>query len=208
MIKTPINSILFCWMSACLLIGFVETAHCADKTLDESNFRILGLFIGNCAPQDIYSKLGPGITIKDEARPDVTQVCYVSDKDETLILFAFEYFQCSGFRLLSQKKKFYKWHFCEKSPLVSGHLATESGINLGMRRSRMKAILGAPQGESDENLTYVYEWKQKGNPSETKRDSPDSRDAKIAPDRTVKATIRAEFSDAKLISFDLSKSMQ
>jgi hypothetical protein len=43
------------------------------------------------------------------------------------------------------------------------------------------------------------------NIAETERDSPDSRDATEAPDRTVKATIRAEFSETGLILFDVSK---
>ncbi len=80
-------------------------------------------------------------------------MCYVSDRDETLILFSFENSQCSRIRLLSQKKKFYKWHFCEKSPLVSKHLATKSGIKLGMSKGGLKAILGSPRSESDGNLT-------------------------------------------------------
>jgi hypothetical protein len=203
-----IHSILFTWVSACLVFYFVEPAQSADKTLDQSNFRILGLFIGDCASQDIYSKLGPGIAFKDAAEGDETQVCYVSDKDETLILFSFENFQCSRVRLLSQKKKFYKWHFCEKSPLVSKHLATESGIKLGMSKSGLKAILGAPQGESDGNLIYAFEWKRKRNTTETQRDSLDSSGAKQSPHMTLKTTIRAEFSDAKLILFDVSKRMQ
>ena len=205
MLKTLINSILFFWMSACLLFYVVETAQAADNTPGESNFKILGLFIGDCAPQDVYSKLGPGISFKDGAKADLTQVCYVSDRDETLILFSFENFQCSRIRLLSQKKKFYKWHFCEKSPLVSKHLATESGIKLGMSKSGLKAILGAPRSESDGNLTYAVEWMLKRNTAETGRDSVA---VKEAADRAVKVTIRAEFSDTGLISFDVSKSMQ
>jgi len=188
MIKTLLNSILFFWVSACVLINFVETAHPADGTLDESNFKILGLIIGDCAPRDVYSKFGPGIVFKDSAEKEETQVCYVSDKDE---LFSFENSQCSGVRLLSQKKKFYKWHFCETSPLVSRHLATDSGIKLGISKSRLKPILGAPPSESDESLIYVYEWRLKRNTNEV-------------TDRTVKAAITAEFSNTRLISFDVS----
>ena len=191
-----------------LPVKFVETAYSADKTLDESNFRILGLFIGDCAPQDVYSKLGPGISFKDEANADLTQVCYVSDKDETLILFSFENFQCSRIRLLSQKKKFYKWHFCEKSPLVSRHLATESGIKLGASKSELKAILGAPHSESDKNLTCAYEWKQKMNKTENGEAGQHSKDVKKNPHRTVRATIRTEFSDTGLISFEVSRYSQ
>lgn len=191
MIKTLLNSILFFWVSACVLINFVETAHPADGTLDESNFRILGLSIGDCAPRDVYSKFGPGIVFKDSAEKDETQVCYVSDKDETLFLFSFENSQCAGVRLLSQKMKFYKWHFCETSPLVSRHLATDSGIKLGISKSRLKTILGAPFSESDESLIYVYEWRLKRNTNEV-------------TDRTIKAAITAEFSNNRLILFDVS----
>jgi len=58
-------------------------------------------------------------------------------------------------------------------------------------------ILGAPQSESDENLTYVYEWK-------LKRNTVNSQDPKEAPHKTVKAAITAEFSNTRLISFDVS----
>ena len=47
--------------------------------------------------------------------------------------------------------------------------------------------------------------KQKRNTIETERDS---RAAEKAGYKTVKITIRAEFSEAKLIIFDVSKSMQ
>ena len=191
-----------------LPVNFVETAYSADKTPDESNFRILGLFIGDCAPQDVYSKLGPGISFKDEANADLTQVCYASDKDETLILFSFENFQCSRFSLLSQKKRFYKWHFCEKTPLISKHLTTASGIKLGMSKSELKAILGAPHSESDENMSYAYEWKQKMNKTKNGEAGQHSKDVKKNPHRTVKATIRTEFSDTGLISFEVSRYSQ
>ena len=180
---TLTNPILFFLMSACLLIGFVETAQPTDKALDESNFGILGLIIGDCAPRDVYSKFGPGIAFKDAAQADVSQVCYISDRDETLILFSTKSSKCTGFKMMSQKKRFYKWHFCEKSSLVSKHLTTGSGIKLGMSRNQLKAILGPPERESNSLLNYVF-------------------------DRDRKTTIRAEFSDAGLISFDLLKIKQ
>ena len=82
-------------------------------------------------------------------------------------------------------------------------MATESGIKLGMSKSRMKVILGAPQNESDEIVNYVYEWKQKMNKAEMERASQYIKDIKNNPFWTVKATIRAEFSDGGLISFDV-----
>ena len=196
--------ILFIWVLACLLFSYIEAARAADKTPYQSHFTILGLVIGDGTSEDIFSRLGPTIPIKD----DVNQLCYVSDKDETLIIFTTESSQCTGFKMMSQKMKFYKWHFCEKSPLVSKGLATVSGIKLGISKSRLKAILGTPRNESDKNLDYVYEWQQKQDPAETKSDLQGSREAIDGPYRMVKATIRAQFSDDRLISFDLSKISQ
>jgi hypothetical protein len=208
MMKISLNSVSFFLVFVSLFLNCAEAAHAADKKLDKSNFTTLGLVIGDCTSQDIYSKLGPGIPFKEDANPDLTQVCYVSDRDETLILFYSEYSQCFRLKVMSQKKKFYKWHFCEKSPLVSKHLATASGIKLGMSKSRLKAILGTPRNESKKNLNYAFEWKQKMSKTEFERVSQYIKDVKKNPYWTVKATIRAEFSDAGLISFDVSKISQ
>jgi hypothetical protein len=62
--------------------------------------------------------------------------------------------------------------------------------------------------ESNENLNYVYEWKQKMDQAEIEKASQYSKDVKNNPFGTVKATIRAEFSDAGLISFDVLKYSQ
>ena len=164
---------------ACLFLSFIETTGAADKTPSQSNFTIVGLDIGDCTVQDIYSKLGPTIPVRDDAN----QLCYVSDRDETLILFSLENSKCTGFKMMLQKKRFYKWHFCDKSSLVSKHLTAGSDIKLGMSRNQLKAILGPPESESNSLLNYVF-------------------------DRDRKTTIRAEFSDAGLISFDLLKIKQ
>lgn len=189
--KPLLTSLIFFTVLTCLTFNVVGSAQAADKKLAAPHLTILGLAIGDCAPRDVYSKFGPGIVFKDSAEKEETHVCYVSDKDETLILFSFENSQCSGVRLLSQKKKFYKWHFCETSPPVSRHLATDSGIKLGISKSRLKTILGAPHSESDESLIYVYEWRLERNTDEV-------------TDRTVTAAITAEFSNTRLISFDVS----
>ena len=208
MMKAQVNALIILAVLSCSLSYEVEAAQAADNTLDKSNLTILGLVVGNCASLDVYSKLGPSIPFKDDAKPDVTQVCYVSNQDETLILFSFENSQCSRFRLMAPKNKFHKWHFCEKSPLVSKHLATESGLKLGISKSRMKAILGDPKHESDETLDYVYEWKQKMNKTKNGEAGQHSKDVKKNPHRTVKATIRTEFSDTGLISFEVSRYSQ
>ena len=195
-------------ISACLLFFLVDTASVQDRSLDPSHRTILSLVIGDSASHDIYSKMGPAIPFRDNANPSATQLCYVSGRDDTLVVFYSEFSRCSRVRLLSQKKRFQKWHFCAASPLVSKDVATASGIRLGMSKQRLKAILGPPDSEADETLNYFYEWQQ------DKRKTDIEEAAQYMPidgnnhQPTTKAAIRAEFSEAGLISFDVSQSLQ
>ncbi len=201
---TPIKSIRPILISACLLFSFVDIASVQDRSLDPSHRTILRLIIGDSASYAIYSKMGPGIPIRDHSNPSATQLCYVSGRDDTLVVFYSEFSRCARVRLLSQKKRFQKWHFCSASPLVSKDVATASGIRLGMSKDRLKAILGPPPSETDETVNYVYEWQQKMNADEIEKTSEDSGDRDYTRLRTVKATIQAEFSVSGLISFDVS----
>jgi hypothetical protein len=202
------NSASFFLLFACLLFNYVRTADAADRQLAKANMTILGLTIGDCTSLDIYSKMGPGIPFRKDANPDISQVCYVSDKDDTLILFSFDDDQCVRFKLMLHKNKFYKWHFCERSPLVSKHLTTESGIKLGMSKRRLKAILGVSRNESRQYLKYDYEWQQKMSRVEIETTSQGTKNMMKDPFWTVNAAIQAEFSEAGLISFDLLKIRQ
>ena len=193
---------------ACLLFIFVDIANVQDRSLDSSHRTILSLVIGDSVSRDIYSKMGPGIPIRDNSNPSATQLCYVSGRDDTLVIFYSEFSRCSRVRLLSQKKRFQKWHFCSESPLVSKDVATASGIRLGMSKTRLKTILGAPRSETDETVNYVYEWQQKMNSAEIDKTSKDSGYLDNNRLRMVKATIQAEFSVSGLISFDVSQSLQ
>jgi len=191
-----------------LLLIVVEIASGQDRPLDPSHRTVLRLVIGDSTSQDIYSKMGPSIPIRDNFEPSVTQLCYVSDRDDTLIIFYSEFSRCSRVRLLSQKKRFQKWHFCSASPLVSKDVATASGVRLGISKHRLKAILGSPRSETDETVNYVYEWQPKMNSAEMEKTSKVSGDYENNRLGTVKVTIQAEFSAAGLISFDVSQSMQ
>ncbi len=195
-------------ITACLLFIFVDIAGTQDRSLDPSHRTILRLVIGDSPSHDIYSKMGPAIPIRDTSEPSTTQLCYVSDRDETLVVFYSEFSRCARVRFLSQKRRFQKWHFCSASPLVSKDLATASGIRLGMSRHRLKAILGAPGSEAGAALNYSYEWQQKMYSAETEKTSKEAGDHENNRFQTIKATIQAEFSDAGLISFDVSQSLQ
>ena len=151
-INTLLAALLFMALSIWPDINPAGSVQAADRQLDPSNHEILGVDVCNCGTHDIYSKFGPSIPVRE----DIHRLCYVSDRDDTLVIFSFRGSRCFRFQLMLQKKKFNRWHFCAETPVVSRDLSTESGIKLGIAKSQLKTILGYPHRESNRNLIYVY----------------------------------------------------
>ena len=49
-------------------------------------FKIFDLTIGQARLHDFLSRLGPTILFSDDSKPDLKCICYISDRDETMIL--------------------------------------------------------------------------------------------------------------------------
>ena len=174
------------------------------EELNKSNYTILGLTIGECFRHDILSKLGPALKIRDENDPGLDHLCYISDRDETLMVFSFKASRFRRFQMMSHKNRFYKWHFCEVSPLVSKETSTESGIILGMSKDRLKAILGIPQKESNEMLVFEYKRKKPVEKEELNNESHDFTDMNSVSSRNMSIYIEARFVDSELSSLEMS----
>ena len=99
-------------------------------------------------------------------------------------------------------------NFVEAAQAADKTLDKSNLTILGMSKNGLKTLLGTPHSESDENMSPAYEWKQKMNKIENGEAGQHSKDVKKNPHRTVKATIRTEFSDTGLISFEVSRYSQ
>ena len=176
-------------ISLLLFSGSREPASAASmaKEIDAASYTILGLVIGQSAWHDVQSKFGFTLAFGDDNDPEAQQMCFVSDRDETLFLLKFKHNQLIQFQLQLNKNQFYKWHFCTKSPLVSKYTATASGIKLGMSKNDIKAILGPPAAESNNRLKYTSKIQLK----------------KTTPQRTAMIDIQANFGDDKLVSLEI-----
>jgi hypothetical protein len=190
-----------------VLYGFCHvyaSSQSQNKDLNKSNYTVMGLTIGECSRHDILSKLGPTLMIKDEENTHIDHLCYISDRDETLIIFSFKANQCARFQMMSRKHQFYKWHFCAVSPLVTEEMSTESGITLGMHKDQLKTMLGTPKKDSDEILVFEYKRKIPMENEELKKGSQYFEDRNIDSSRTVSIYVEARFVDSELSSFDMS----
>ena len=170
----------------------------------ESNYTIMGLTIGECSRHDVLSKLGPTLRISDGKSPDLGHLCYQSDRDETLIVFSFKANQCIRFQMIARKDQFYKWHFCAVSPLVAERIATESGITLGMQKSRLIKILGNPKKESEAMLFFEFKKKKLKAKEELNKKFRYGEDRTKESSRIESIYFEARLVDSKLRLFTIS----
>jgi len=184
--RGPVKARIFLFMIISIVFPSVSggPASAAEK-IDAANYTILGLEIGESAWHDVQSKFGFALAFGDETDPEAQQMCFISNRDEALLLLKFKHNRLRRLRLQSNKNQFYKWHFCTESNQVSKYTATASGIKLGMRENDIKAILGAPTEESNTRLQYRFR----------------------NPQKTAIIEIQADLGNKRLVSLDLSTLM-
>ena len=189
----------------CISPQFSEAAQTEYRNPVEIDFSIFGLAIDDADLSQFLSKLGPAIPFAIESNPDLKCMCFISNRDETLVLLKFKGNHYAGFKLMSQKKQFYKWHFCERSAHISKSILIDNRLKLELDKDQVKAILGTPYLETEEFFKYVYRLQKPSNTgdSEDKYLSDDT----VQNDSIQPATVECKvtFSEDRLISIEVSK---
>lgn len=201
--RIPAVILILISIKFCVANSPVAASQVQNKQLAKSNYTIYGLTIGKARLPDFFSKLGPTIVFEDDSNSEARCICYVSDRDETLILIKLENYRRSRFKLMSQKMKFYKWHFCERSLLVSDNLSFQNGIKLGMDKARIKSVFGSPEEETPDRLRYAYRWKENIQDNEAIEVDCDPDMLHHEHCRTVTLKVIADFFNSKLINLDI-----
>ncbi len=199
--KCSIFLCLWMWISPQVL----EAAQSQYRTPDDAHFSIFGFAIDDTDLSQFLSKLGPAIPFAIDSNPDLKCMCFISDRDETLVLLKFKGNHYAGFKLMSQKKQFYKWHFCERSAHISKSILIDNRLKLGMDKDQVKAILGTPLSETEVFFNYVYRWQKQSNSGDAE-DKYLSDDA-VQNDSVQPGTVacKVTFSEDRLISIEISK---
>ncbi len=193
------------YLLLCISPQFFEAAQTQYSNPAEIDFSIFGLAIDDADLSQFLSKLGPAIPFAIESNPDLKCMCFISNRDETLVLLKFKGNHYAGFKLMSQKKQFYKWHFCERSAHISKSILIDNRLKLGMDKDQVKAILGTPLSETEVFFNYVYRWQKQSNTGDAE-DKYLSDDA-VQNDSVQPGTVacKVTFSEDRLISIEISK---
>lgn len=153
-----------------------------------------GLKLGQSTVHDIQSKLGPTLMFKND--PDITtrRMCYVSDKDYTLISFTTERNVITRLQVFSDKHRYDRWDWCTATPMSADDWTLTNEITLGSRPEDIVSILGKAHKTIRDKWQYAYclNWQQ---PQTQKNKSKT-----VAPRM---AFLELEFTNSELIHFDI-----
>ena len=189
----------------CISPQFTEAAQTQYRNPADTDFSIFGLAIDTADLQQFLSKLGPAIPFTIESNSNLKGICFISNRDETLVLLSFKGNHYTGFKLMSQKRQFYKWHFCEPSAQVSKSIVIDNRLKLGLNKDQVKAILGTPRLETEEVIKYIFRWQ--GPPNIGDSEDKYRSEGAVQNDSLQLATVtcKLKFSDDRLISLEVSK---
>ena len=127
--------------------------------LSEGNFQVLGVTLGEKQFEEASAKLGKASEVeRGDAATGRHQICYQSahKNDHTYLIFELGEV-AENFYLFSGEQPWSGSNLCVQSKLVSRHLATASGLKLGITRAELEKTLGAPDRMDRKQLFY---WRQ------------------------------------------------
>jgi hypothetical protein len=134
--------------------------------LGPKNFEVLGITLGTSEFTDLQRILGPG-TSRETPEHEGFVTCYCSPGDDRTVL---EFDSWIGtmveFRFFGGSPQ--EVTRCTKSRLVSKSLATASGVRLGMSRSEVMTLLGAPTKMQEGHFIYESSYDRLPTPEEVK----------------------------------------
>jgi hypothetical protein len=196
------------WSSAA---GNSHTMHAKvqHRLLEPTNFRILGITLGDSSFPDVVAKLGKAtVTSRGDGAESRDQICYVSSGSAVKVHLIFENSETiESFYLFSGGSDWTGSDRCAGSDLISSSLGTDAGIHLGESPGAVEAILGQPSGTYDNGAVYSFEGERTLSPEEYKRLHPNYSNI---PNETLVWTIDvqidARFENSKLTYLAVSRS--
>jgi hypothetical protein len=183
-----------------------------EEDVADSNFRVLGVIVGNDELAAIQAKLGSATVItRGDAGTARSQICYSGEDGRTHLNFESGEVQYA-FYLFRDGPNWSGSDRCTKSRLVTTGLSTISGLRLGQSPAQVRAILGKPTSLQTGELIYFRQIKKRTSPADLKRirqyhsDLSDQKFHEEWDFYDLTAYIVAKFSDSKLVYLGVSKS--
>jgi hypothetical protein len=138
------------------------TMKAGSKALANKNFTILGLAVGTQF-KEIGAKLGKAQSVqRGDGAAGRDQVCYASADSAETVHVIFEFGElASVFYLFTGGKDWKGSNLCHKSKQISSTVSTSSGLQLGLTRPQIEAILGKADFATKDKLIWNRQVEKK-----------------------------------------------
>jgi hypothetical protein len=127
---------------------------------DGANFVVAGVDLRQGQPlRDAEKRVAkvPTVNQRGDSGSSRRQMCFQSESDDGRFKLIFEEGEvASAAYLIDGGPDWIGSDRCVTSPKISGNLATESGLHLGMTVAQAERILGKPCIESNDNIEYSF----------------------------------------------------
>lgn len=184
-----------------------------ERELASSNFRVLGVTLGETMFTRAATKLGKATTVeRGDASTGRHQLCYSSPSTQEKVHLIFEQAEVGyAFYLFADGPTWEGADRCVASMAISRGIATSSGLHLGMTPAQVIAILGKPTRRRVNDLLYSFLITKETSPKDLKEAR--ERNAEMS-EKDFQANygrydlstgVLAKFKDSKLTYLAVSK---
>ncbi len=188
------------WWSLIRQVG--QEGGCSKPSKEKpngANFVIAGVNLRHEDPiRDAEEKVAKASAISErgDAASGRRQICFKSESESGRFKLIFEEGEIASVAyLIDGGPNWSESEKCVVSPKISGNLATESGLRLGMTATEAEKILGKPCIQSNDGIEYDFDY-QYLLPLEER---PRFKDSEFDPDEPFDwfGTIKVKFREAK-----------
>jgi hypothetical protein len=144
------------WWSGLRTIESDDSIKAQEREIAASNFRVLGVSLGENMFAAAAAKLGKTTIVeRGDAAGGREQACFASIKADPKMFLIFEQGEVSySFYFFSGGKEWTGREYCSASEKVSPTVSTASGLRLGLSPKQVIAILGLPSIRRKDELLY------------------------------------------------------
>lgn len=173
------------------------------------DLNLLGFTLERNTLADVESKLGP--STPGACSPEVEaskMICYVSASPSKIRIFFESGFsggwsRLDGFRVVSESWTPACGLQCKSTNAFSGDVQTSGGLKLGLTKTELVALLGAPNKVSGNRLTFEWWSKRPMTKAETDQETQAFKTPVTSPYWDVHDTIEVTLSDSKVAEFEV-----
>jgi hypothetical protein len=171
------------------------------------HLEILGFTLGKSTLADVEAKLGKSAARRCSSGEEASKgLCYLVG-DTTVVFesgFSGGWKVLDGYKVISDGSQRSCYRRCPRASQVTNEVRTEGGLELGLTREKLIALLGRPKESRGSKLTFEWESRQAMTKEQVKAESETFNSPITDPYYDVQDTIRVTLTESRVAEFSVN----